>query len=216
MNITRLTPTPRNPTSPAAATVTALGNAAPVSKASATLTPPAINPLSIAMTTGSVAEIIRVKLLSMPQATQAAITSSEPESKETPSRFHESRTAPARKGESAKDQSLIDIFAEDDPGDRHRGQTFDVEQKRGAGRRRVRQAEHKQHWPNDAAHTDCNGEPRDIRSPQLRFVTRLPERAAKKAIRRQTQTRAKIHQTRKHERADRIQQEFGQGGYSPE
>ena len=83
-----------------------------------------------------------------------------------------------------------------------------VEQKRGARRRRVRQAEHEQHWPNDAAHTNCNGEPRDIRSLQLRFVTRPSKRAAKKAVRRQTQARAKIHQARQHEGANGVQKEL--------
>src|SRR3982750_3217393 len=96
---------------------------------------PATRPLMRAICTGSAADSLRVKLLSMPQARHAPAIAKAPQPKlnSPPSPDQDSKTAPAKIANAPNSKRRSTIFPEDQPGDGHCGQTFKVEQKR-AGR----------------------------------------------------------------------------------
>ena len=96
MKSTRLTPTPRNPTTAASADTPADGNATPRKRASAAFTVPATNPFIMAIKSGSEEESLRVRLLSIPHARHAPATRTAPEFSRTPCPSHDRTTAPAR------------------------------------------------------------------------------------------------------------------------
>src|ERR1035437_4230307 len=77
-NSAKLTPYPKNPTTPIASTDEIAGNRAPRETARLVLTTPAARPLSMAMRTGSLTEIFRVRLLSTAQAKHAPTIASIP------------------------------------------------------------------------------------------------------------------------------------------
>ena len=79
-----------------ALTMAAAGMAAPLSTASPAFTVPAARPLIIAVSTGSAEDNFRVRLLSMPQARQAAAISTAPVSTSMPRPRQERIAAPPR------------------------------------------------------------------------------------------------------------------------
>ena len=148
------------------------------SKARARLTAPATRPLTSAICTGSAAESLRVRLLSMPQARQAPAISKRRRDRGRPRPpCQDSSTAPARIGEGARQQAAVDILAEDQPGDRHRGEALEIEQQ---GRRRIGagEAEHQQQRPDHAAGEHDGGEPGQVSAAQRRLGRAEPQRDA--------------------------------------
>ena len=98
----------------------------------------------VAVTTGSAEDSLRVKLLSMPQAIQAAAMSAAPASGRTPPPLHVNTTAPAMMVNAPRDQPPINVLPEHHPGDQHGCQPFEIEQKRSGRGGGVRQPNHQQ------------------------------------------------------------------------
>src|SRR5690348_6451616 len=116
--------------------------AAPPSTANPALTVPAAMPLIIAVSTGSADDNFRVRLLSMPQARQAAAISAAPVSTSTPRPPQERIAAPARIAK-APSSSLPSTFSrKTSQANAHREETLQIEQQRARGGVRARQAEH--------------------------------------------------------------------------
>ncbi len=86
---------PRKPISAAAPIVAFAGTTTPRSRAMHRFVLPAANPFIIAMRTGSAADSLRVRLLSMPQARQAIAINIPPISSRTSCPCHDRATAPA-------------------------------------------------------------------------------------------------------------------------
>jgi hypothetical protein len=118
-NRTKLTPTPRKPTRAAAPTVPEDGNAEPLSNARLTLTLPATSPLIIVVTTGSADDSLRVRVLSIPQAIQAAAigTCIEVHSLAVPRQHHRADDY----GNRAKQQTSVHILLAGSTGRRNTG-----------------------------------------------------------------------------------------------
>ena len=140
-------PTPKNPTTNAAPsrrmTASARREAAPELGSRRRPTRPLIS----AMTTGSADESLRVRLLSMPHARQAAAISKPPSSRRSPRPCQDNTNAPARIEAAPSRRPTIDVLPKHDPGDRHGRQSFEIQQQRTRGGRSSREPEHQQQRP---------------------------------------------------------------------
>ena len=110
----------------------------------------------------------------------------------------------------AEEEAAIDVLAEDDPGDAHGRQAFEIEQQRARRSRRSGETEHQEERTQDATERHDGDEPRPIRAPQRRLRRLGAERRPRHQDKRQSATRAEVEESGENLRVDRRQQQLGE------
>ena len=92
---------------------------------------PAKSPFHIAICDGSLPEIFRVRLLSIPQQIQAAAISIDPLETANPSRGSERRMPPKTDKRESRADAFVHVFPENDPCNSCSRDSFEIEQQGG-------------------------------------------------------------------------------------
>ncbi len=201
---------PTKPTAAPAMIGPGPGSAAPSHKASTRFVVPATSPLIIATCTGSAAESLRVRLLSMPQQRHAAGDQQpaeiEAERLAVPGQHHR----PGQNRRRADQQTPIDILAKHQPGDGHGGEALEIEQQRSGGGTGLRKAEHKQQRAEHAAEDDDGGQPRHVAALQPRLDALQSDMAPPAMDDREPDAGPEIEDAGEQPRIDRAEQQLRQ------
>lgn len=111
----------------------------------------------------------------------------------------------------AREDPPIDVLAEHEPGDRERGEAFEVEEQGGGRRPGAGEPEHQQHGSEDAAEENDRREPGQVRAPERRFPAPLSPAAQPRLHEREPEASAEVEDAGKEPGLDRAEEELGQG-----
>ena len=100
----------------------------------------------------------------------------------------------------AQENAAIDILPKHNPGDRYRGEAFDIEQESARRRGRERQPAHEQGGAKNPAEQHNCAKPREVASPQRRLGAPQTKRTAPCCDQCEAGTRAEIKQPGKQQR----------------
>jgi hypothetical protein len=107
------------------------------------------------------------------------------------------------------EEPAVHVLSEQQPGDPHGRQGFEVQEQRGAGGVGAGEAEHQQQRPDGAADQDHQRQPRQVAAAQRSLGRR--EGGARRADRGEADAGAEVEQAGHHPRIDLAEQQLGEG-----